>query len=392
MGEISTLFDDSDLVPQAEVDNDEPAQLDKKDEVELTDEQWQKIRDLWNSRKDNPPSLMELIKVAFDQDNLDGRSREGRAIRKKLSEAKMSFKTSKFVPMGNIELTKDQEEYIRNNHKTMKSVEMARILFSNPALTNLNQETRTVIAFVKTLGTDKTFEDPEEIATEKYNPPKKVVHAIARINRYTNNSLEEGKLTGKQKKDIAALIGFLNNYRFNRQINTYEKIQDRELFESSFIRYTYDKHDLTEEEVDQYVVLATEVVIGATIQGRSESLSRMLEQTASSQADGGPKISMALVEAINTAQTEYNQCVMRQQKLLESLKVKRSEKEGRSKAGNASVLNLVQAWKDEESRKRMIRLAQFQKEKLKAGIKDLETIDELKARIYGLSIDEALNG
>ena len=64
----------------------------------------------------------------------------------------------------------------------------------------------------------------------------------------------------------------MHTFRFNHQINNYETQNDRDLFESSFIRYTYDKPDLTQEEVDQYIVLSSEVVISANIQRRKKNI------------------------------------------------------------------------------------------------------------------------
>jgi hypothetical protein len=365
------------------------------DEIELTDEQWSRVKDLWNATKDIAPSLMELTKAAFGKDDLDGRTKEGRAVRKKLAEAQMKFRTTKdYVAKPTVDLDEPQKEYIKSNYKSMSSLEMAKVLFNNPSLSNLGQETKAVAAFIKSFepqDVKAAFENPDNLPTGNYRPPKMLTQVLARVNRYTNQQFEESKLTGKQKKDLMALINFLHTYRFNRQINIYDNIEDRELFESSFIRYTYDKHDLTEEEVDQYISLATEVVTSASIQARTESLKKLLDESTDGK-DKDVKISMALVEAITSAHTEYNQCVTRQQKLLESLKIKRSEKEGKAKVGTASVLNLVQAWKDEVSRKKMIKLAQLQKQKFKEGIDELSTIDELKAKIYGLSVEEALNG
>ena len=74
---------------------------------------------------------------------------------------------------------------------------------------------------------------------------------------------------------------------------------------------------------------------------------------------------MSLVEAINTAQTEYNQCVNRQQKLLSDLKQKRSDRLSKQIKENASILNLVQMWKAEESRKKLIKIAETRKRLLK---------------------------
>ena len=63
-------------------------------------------------------------------------------------------------------------------------------------------------------------------------------------------------------------------------METYTTNTDRTLYESCFVRYTYDKPDLTQEEVDQYIVLSTEVIIGSTIQARSERLQQLLDVSA----------------------------------------------------------------------------------------------------------------
>ena len=49
-------------------------------------------------------------------------------------------------------------------------------------------------------------------------------------------------------------------------------------------------------------------------------------------------------------------------------------------------------WKDEESRQKMIMLAERKKEALKEEVGRLQTIDEMKARILGIDEDEVLNG
>ena len=183
---------------------------------------------------------------------------------------------------------------------------------------------------------------------------------------------------------------YMNTYRFSHQMGTYASLTDRELFESSFIRYTNDKNDLTQEEVDQYIVLCIEVVIASNIQTRVERLQNMLDDTADDTE--GRRISMGLVEAISSRQSEYNQCVNRQQKLLESLKEKRSARLSKQIKENASILNLVQLWKDEESREKLIKLAELRKSVLKEEVENLSSMDEVKSRILGLSEEEVLNG
>lgn len=47
----------------------------------LTEEQQLKLLNEWNNRPENPPSLVELVQLAFGRDDLDGRSKEGKAVK-----------------------------------------------------------------------------------------------------------------------------------------------------------------------------------------------------------------------------------------------------------------------------------------------------------------------
>jgi hypothetical protein len=49
-------------------------------------------------------------------------------------------------------------------------------------------------------------------------------------------------------------------------------------------------------------------------------------------------------------------------------------------------------WKEEESRKKLIKLAELRKKAVKDEIQKLSSMDEVKARIMGLGEDEVLNG
>ena len=77
-----------------------------------------------------------------------------------------------------------------------------------------------------------------------------------------------------------------------------------------------------------------------------------------------------------------------QQKLLESLKEKRSDRLKKQIKENASILNLVRLWKEEESRKNLLHLAEMRKKSVNEEVQKLSDIDEVKARILGLGEDE----
>ena len=360
------------------------------DDIILSGEQEKQISELWRANPQAPPFLKDLSKAIFGKE-VDGRSKEGKAIKEFLASQKLIARPAQEPPKEEIVLTDDQKEYITNNAGTMNSLEMAKELFNLGTLTNLNKETRTVNEFVKTLDKKVIFADTDEVPADViYRSPRTLQRMLFKVNKYIHEGIDEDKMTSRQKKELNSLVGYMNTYRFGHQINTYTTTQDRELFESSFIRYTYDKGDLTQEEVDQFIVLSTEVVISSSIQAQIVRLQNLLDE-ATDNPDN-VKISMSLIEAISTARTEYNQCVGRQQKLLDSLKEKRSDRLKNQIKENASILNLVQMFKDEESRKKLIKLADLRKEALKGEIERLTTMDEVKCRILGLSADEVLNG
>lgn len=359
-------------------------------EPTLNEDQQALIIRTWNDKKENPPSLQELTQLVFPEiPNIDGRSVYGKAVKKFLASRDLKVKTkSEYTPKDRIEFTQEQKDFITNNASMMTPVDLARSLFNNYSLSNLSIESRSVEEYLNTLPKQIRAVQAEEEQQGDYKPPKNQERALVRVNKYVLDGIDKDKITAKQKKELTSLISYLHTYRFLHQIATYSDAVDRDLFESSFIRYTYDKSDLTQEEVDQYIVLATEVVISSNIQETIQTLQEQIDM----EINSGQKIPMPLVEAVTSARTEYNQCVTRQQKLLNDLKVKRSERMQKQVKDNASILNLVQMWKDEDTRKEMIKMAEMRREVLKSEIGRLSSMDDVKARIFGLTEEEVLDG
>jgi hypothetical protein len=266
---------------------------------------------------------------------------------------------------------------------------MAREIFQNPNLTHLHLETLLIFKYISENKIKKDNPDDVVIENEEYFPPRNIIQCVARVNRYICQELHHDKLSPNLKKGLHALIAYMSTHRFLHQIKTFTDIDDRILFESEFIRCTYDKEDLTAEEVDQYIVYATEVIIGGSILRRVQKLE---EEQDRQIEDGDGRINMALVDAVKSLRDEYNKCAKRQQDLIHSLKIKRSERLSTAIKETASILNLVNMWKEEDSRKQLIELAIRETQGLKDEINRLGTMDELKARILGLSDDEILYG
>ena len=126
----------------------------------------------------------------------------------------------------------------------MSPEEIARIIFKDYKITNLNQEAKSVSEYIGTLDNKVVYQTPEQPPeNNEYKPPKTNLRMTQRVNKYVHDGLDENNLKSKEKAGIEALIGYMHTFRFNHQINNFETQNDRDLFESSFIRYTYDKPD-----------------------------------------------------------------------------------------------------------------------------------------------------
>ena len=353
------------------------------------------ILDTWNKNPNLPPSLKELVSLICG-DGIDGRSECGRDIKTFLATKNLRAKASSDddKKTNKIALTEEQKHYIVNNIATNTSVEIARTLFSNPSLTNLNAETRVVNDYVKSLNTKVIYggkDAVDAVPDSSYEPPKTIDKALKKINEYVSFVQGASNLNAQQKKNTERLIEYLHTYRFIRLMNSLDSQLDRKSCEDALIRYTYDKPDLTQEEVDQYISLSGEIVHELTVKRRMEKMAKQQESVSDNSAES-QKYSMGLVEAIGKASTELHQCKDRQKKLLDVLTQKRSERLDSQIQEHASILNLVEKWRTEEGRKQLLRYAELEQKSIAKEVDRLESISELKARLMGFTREQALNG
>jgi hypothetical protein len=365
--------------------------------VILSPEQEKIILDAFQTTDEKKLSITELVQLAFPSaESIDGRSKEGRAIKNLLANKGLKAETKTvYSPVDRIELSDNQKEFINSNKIAMPAVEMAKILFNNTNLSNLHIETRSVAEYLRAIQSKEDIANVGrvDVPAEEYRAPRTTPGALLRIDKYVfNHGINKEQMTAQQKAGLEALLAYLNIFRFVNQINLYETQTARDLFESSFVRYTYDKPDLTEEEVDQYINVSHDNVAMAATQTRVERLSAMLDESTGNNADERARISMALVEAIGSLNTELNQVAKRQQGLLGDLKQKRSDRLAAMRSANASILNLVQLWKEEKTRKKLIHLAEARKKIIHTAATELDNMEEIKARIMGLDMNAIING
>jgi hypothetical protein len=190
----------------------------------------------------------------------------------------------------------------------------------------------------------------------------------------------------RQKQICIEKLGInLSNSRFLKIINNYLNETDRVLFEHEFIRLTWDKPDLTADELNLYLNACKEVINLEVISSHLNKLNDMFDI-----ADDQTEMSVRLAEIIKAKSQEYHQCETRIENLTKKLQGDRSERMKKSQKENASFLSIVQLFQEEEERKNMIRIAEMQKIAVKEESKRLEGMAEWKARILGIGPEDVI--
>jgi hypothetical protein len=345
----------------------------------LTEEQEKKVLELF----DENPNVSDLTKQVFENDSLDGRSKEGRAIMKFLAKNGLKYKVIKHKKVEDIILTKEQKDQIKRAAKTdMSSLAIARAVFGKE-VKKLSKEQRAVHDYITTEVNPPKPESDE--SNSSYTAPQAISRIIKKINDSTGMGLEEDKLSRSLQICCDKLRINLNNSRFLAIVNNYSKARDRELFEQEFIRLTWDKPDLTADELNLYMNVSKEIINLELITGHLQKLNDMFES-----ADDQDEMTVRLAEIIKAKSAEYHQCESRIENLTKKLQGDRGARLANKQKETASFLSIVQLFQEEEERKNMVRIAEMQKELIKEAAHKIEDMSSWKARILGIGIEDVI--
>lgn len=353
------------------------------DDSILSDDEKRKAVEAWNS---GTSDLKALI-VAACGPGFDGRSKKGMAVKKYLADQNLKARPAHVYlkKTSSVVLSESNKEFIANNASAMKPLEITRLLFDDGMLTPLSSEFRVVKEYYDSLDQKlKALTEDENV--KDYNPPKTEQQALSRINRYVFEAIDPEKMTPRHRECIQKLIRFMHTHRYLFEMRNLPLISERELFESSFVRFVHDKPDLTEEEIDLYLNECSDIVAYQRMQKELVLLTDACREAMESDQ----KVPMALVEAIGKLRGNMDDNFKRQKATLNDLNGKRASRLDKINANSESVLKLVEAFRSEQSRNLINQMAEIRKEELKNEVKRLESIDDLKFQLWGLSREEAM--
>lgn len=345
----------------------------------LTDEQEAFVLEKHHTCRD----LNELTQKCFKNDKLDGRTRQGKLIAALLIRNNIKYSTTKNIKVDRIVLTDSQKEFIIDYAKDgLTSFQIAELIFPNREIKNLGIEQRTVLEHIRSVNPD-FVPSKESGLLSTYTPPKSVGRIIGKIYDATGTTLEEFKMPRAQKFCVERLIVNLSNSRFVKIMNNYTSKEDRDLFQEEFIRLTWDKPDLSADEINLYLNVCKEIINLDVITRHMNKLNDLFED-----AEEQNEMSIRLAEIIKTKSAEYHQCETRIENLTRKLQGDRSKRMENKQKENHSILAIIQAFQDDDERKNMINIAEMQKRLVEDEANRLEGMSEFKARILGLAKED----
>jgi len=331
------------------------------------------------------PDLIELTRAVFMNDSLDGRTKEGRAVREHLAAHDLQYNTTKAEKVKDIPLSKEQREFVEEYAADdMNAYQIAQLIFPDKTVTPLSKETLVIADYIRETIPDQVA--PEDSALNiKWQPICHMSPLVKRINKCMGKKFSAGELNVQQKKGVETLITYMQSPRLSQVINNYTNQEDRDLFEAEFIRATWDKPDLTTDEINLYINVCVDYINLKNISGHMEKLNRMFNDT-----EGQQELTVRLAELLKTKSEEYNQCEKRQESLINRLNGDRAKRIANRHQNTASLLNLVELFQDEKERKLMVKIAELQKEAVDEEVTNIEQMPEWKARVLGIGKEDVL--
>ena len=266
----------------------------------------------------------------------------------------------------------------------MKAFQIAKIIFSENKITPLSKETTVISEYIRE-EIPLNLHPEDSARGVEYNPPASRLSTIKKINSASTVTLSEEKLTRSEEVSVDFMQAILSSPRFLYQINSYSDAHDRKLFEAEFIRACWDKPDLTPDEINLYINVCMDYINLKQIEKQKLKLNDMFDN-----AEEGNDFTIRLTEILKTKSEEYNQCVGRIDRVITKLQGDRAKRLNNRHRETANILALVKLFQEEKEREIMIKMAQMQNKIIEEEADRLESMPAWKARILGISRNDAI--
>lgn len=320
---------------------------------------------------------------------MDGRSKEGRAIKQYMIANGMDYNTTKSEAKNTVELSSSQKEFLISEQisSEMQPIEIARLVWEDESVKPLSIQHRLVLNFLEEFRPD-IVDEGNSLSKKRWGPPKSMQMTIRRVNKWCDITLQEDpdSIASKYRRYIEKLLEYFQIFKLSQIMNSFKTDADRDLFESEFVRATWDKPDLTVDEINLYMIICSNYVRATHIQKRLDQFQVLLENEELESSD----LTMRLTEHVKATNDELNSCEKRIESMIQKLNGSRADRLKNQSKSAGSIVDLVRTVQEQEGRKRLYDMAQQRARLVQDEADRIESLDEFKARVFGISPEECL--
>ena len=326
-----------------------------------------------------------LTKLVTGNEKKDGRDIEGVAVKKFLIGKKLDYKTKhNATAKPAIELTEDQKIIVKQSMFDDKSsLQIAKEIFGEQ-VAKLSQEQRAVLAYIREVNPDYKPEVSNTATT--YYAPSDINRVVKEINDAVGINLDPEKISGKYKQYIDRLRVNLGTLRFVRICNSYTNNKDRDLFKQQFVLLTWDKPDLSADELNLYMNVCKDIVNGEILTSHINTLNAVFENMGENQDE----FTVRFAETLKSKTGEYQDNQKRVSDTIKKLQGDRADRLKSQGKDDTNFITIVQLAQDEKERQNMLRLAELQRAAIQEEANRLESMDDFRCRIMGVSKEDVI--
>lgn len=344
-----------------------------------------KQQELLNERK-NVKNILQLVREIFNDMTIVEQSKQFKDVKKYLARPD---KRETF------EFTDEDLEFFFDKGEEMTVEDLIASRYKGEKPTERNAKCRYVQILLK-VGNIEIYEGGEKETPQnedKFTPPTKP-QCVALINEIIGADVGEKydlkTMNEAQREAVNLLKTNLGSSRFVAMINTFKRKIYRDVFLKSFIKATYDKPDLNEDESMMYLNLCKDYARELELRDQESELDEMIRSF--SNDEDGSRVIASLSRQFEAVKKAIEDCIKRQTDLQNKLSGARSNRIKEMEGSTQSIASIIERVRDQDFREILMRVARAKELDTAQEMQNINDFDHIFAEVKGISRDEIING
>lgn len=194
-------------------------------------------------------------------------------------------------------------------------------------------------------------------------------------------------LSEREKIDIRFLMHQMQSTRFGQIYKTYRKKEYKNLFKEEFVRSMYGKGEMPQEEVNDFIDMCSELTRQYMIRCQIKDLDAMLDDK-----DFAKEKRVGIIEVQKELNAEITASTRRVGEIKEGLGTLREQRMKDTRNTGLTLSALLESFYDSEKREKLVALQDKKNKELMDALEKIDSLEETKALIMGISKDELRMG